>query len=105
MQNSSQCDFSIDVYDESDEFFKNKSESTNSTQVKADTSSEKAYYCDTWTVIENETPQIVGEIEESEQMCYSRKRNVWPRQLINLQNNSVPILRENSARVEIEECL
>lgn len=95
----------VDVYDESDEFFKNKSETNNSTQSKAVASSEEFYYCAQPLEVDGE--HLIDERldKKGDQMCDSKKRNVWPSHLRNLDNNFVPILRKNSVRVEIEECL
>lgn len=102
----------IAFYEETEEFFKNKSETGGLTQSSGSTSSD-AHFCELSPSIESTNAASMQPAlccspdgqENYEKICDTKKRLVWPRMLTNIDSNVFTILRENSPRVEIEECL
>lgn len=112
-QTAFRCDSGIEFYDDTDEFFANKSATDNSTHLR-EVSSSDGYFCEISPSIESINAadllpaRCCGPHEEEydvAHICDTVKRFVWPKTLRNLQNQAFSFPKEHSPRVEIEECL
>lgn len=117
MQIAFRCEMPIEVYDETDEFLKNKNEidEINVTSNPLETSTQsnetipdEGFFCDLPPGIESvnvRTEPMQRSEQEGELMCNSIKRSVFPKLLRNFDDTEYTIPIKYTLKIDIEECL
>lgn len=86
----------MEVYEDTDEFFKNRTETDFSTASPEVTTEPNPFA---------QRHNLHSDEDNGVGFCGSTKRTVWPKNLMNIHKKNFTIEREHSIRVVIENCL